>query len=589
MPVVNIARSFNMLAAQDWAWEITQATTTAITISDGTHTQRFAGSFSYDPYSPTTEATGTVTATTYLVDGVVQYTVTGMNASAARLQKFAETFGDTQQTYAYVLAGADTMNGSAGNDTLLGWAGNDVIRGNAGNDLLNGGTGADTLLGGAGSDTYVVDGGEVISETGTVSSASDLVRSTLSWTLGANLEHLTLEGTAAIDGSGNELANRITGNAAANLLDGGTGADTLIGGAGDDSYVIDDVGDVVTEASAAGVDTVRVNRSYTLLTDFENLLLTGTGPIDGTGNAAANLLTGNAGANRLDGGAGNDTLVGGAGSDTLVGGDGNDSYVVDGGETISETGTVSSTSDLVRSTVSWTLGANLERLTLEGSAAINGTGNSLANRITGNAAANVLNGGRGADTLIGGAGDDTYIVDDAADVVSEASAAGVDLVRSTLSWTLGANLEKLTLAGTSAIDGTGNGLANLITGNAAANRLDGGGGNDTLNGGAGADSFRFTSALNGITNVDRLADFSSGEDRIELDDAVFIAVGPLGQLSEDAFQTELASLDADDRILYDGSTGQLWLDADGSGEQAAVLFATLVAGTPVTAADFWVV
>ena len=88
--------------------------------------------------------------------------------------------------------------------------------------------------------------------------------------------------------------------------------------------------------------------------------------------------------------------------------------------------------------------------------------------------------------LTGGAGDDTYVVG-TGDTVVEAANAGIDLVQSSVSWTLGANIENLTLIGTEAIDGTGNSLNNILTGNSAANVLTGGAGNDTLDGGAGAD------------------------------------------------------------------------------------------------------
>jgi Ca2+-binding RTX toxin-like protein len=104
--------------------------------------------------------------------------------------------------------------------------------------------------------------------------------------------------------------------------------------------------------------------------------------------------------------------------------------------------------------VTYTLGANLENLTLTGAAAINGIGNTSNNVLTGNTADNVLNGGTGNDTLIGGAGNDTYIVDVAGDVVTENANEGTDLVQSSVTYTLTANLENLTLMGVSSINGT---------------------------------------------------------------------------------------------------------------------------------------
>jgi Ca2+-binding RTX toxin-like protein len=142
--------------------------------------------------------------------------------------------------------------------------------------------------------------------------------------------------------------------------------------------------------------------------------------------------------------------------------------------------------DTVNSSVNWTLGAETERLVLTGTASLTGIGNGLANVITGNAAANVLNGGVGADTMQGGLGNDTYVVDDAGDVTSDTG--GVDTVQSSVTITLHASIDNLVLTGAAAINGTGNGLWNVMTGNAAANTLDGGIGNDVLNGGLGADT-----------------------------------------------------------------------------------------------------
>ncbi|HRX36377.1 MAG TPA: calcium-binding protein [Aestuariivirga sp.] len=100
--------------------------------------------------------------------------------------------------------------------------------------------------------------------------------------------------------------------------------------------------------------------------------------------------------------------------------------------------------------------------------------------------ADILDGGAGADTMIGGAGDDTYYVDNVGDVVVEVANQGVDLVISSVDYTLTDYVDNLTLVGT-AIHGTGTNLGNVITGNAEDNVLEGLGGNDTLDGGAGAD------------------------------------------------------------------------------------------------------
>ncbi|OBQ33133.1 MAG: hypothetical protein AN485_19570, partial [Anabaena sp. MDT14b] len=279
-------------------------------------------------------------------------------------------------------------------------------------------------------------------------------------------------------------------------LNGGAGADTMIGGLGNDSYYVDSTADIITENLNEGTDSVFSIINYTLGNNLENLTLTGTTAINGTGNALNNSITGNAAANVLTGGLGNDTLNGGADADTMIGGLGNDSYYVNSTADII-TENLNEGTDSVFSIIDYTLGDNLENLTLTGTTAINGTGNALNNSITGNAADNVLtgglgndtlNGGAGADTMIGGLGNDSYYVDSTADIITENLNEGTDSVFSIINYTLGNDLENLTLTGTTAINGTGNALNNSITGNAADNVLTGGLGNDTLNGGAGADT-----------------------------------------------------------------------------------------------------
>ncbi|MDC7747220.1 calcium-binding protein, partial [Rhizobium binxianense] len=188
-----------------------------------------------------------------------------------------------------------------------------------GNDTLNGGAGADTLIGGAGSDIYIVDNaGDSVAEA--ADGGSDTVRTTLaSYTLGSDVENLTYLGTGTFAGTGNALANTISGAAGADILDGKAGADSLIGGAGNDTYIVDDLADVVTEGLNAGTDLIRTAlSSYTLGSNVENLIFTGTGDFSGTGNSLANVITGGAGNDLLDGGAGNDMLNGGAGNDIYV-------------------------------------------------------------------------------------------------------------------------------------------------------------------------------------------------------------------------------------------------------------------------------
>jgi Ca2+-binding RTX toxin-like protein len=178
------------------------------------------------------------------------------------------------------------------------------------------------------------------------------------------------------------------------------------GGAGDDTYLVDDAGDNVAENPGEGTDTVRSSVSFVLTANIENLTLTGTGNLNGTGNELDNIIVGNAVANTLSGGAGDDSIDGGAGADAMSGQAGDDAYVVDNsGDTVTEG--LNAGSDTVTSSIGYTLGANLENLILAGTGNLNGTGNALDNTLTGNAGNNSLNGSAGADTLSGGAGNDS--------------------------------------------------------------------------------------------------------------------------------------------------------------------------------------
>jgi Ca2+-binding RTX toxin-like protein len=387
--------------------------------------------------------------------------------------------------------GNDVIVGNDIANVLSGGSGADTLLGGAGADTLDGGLGTDTLVGGVGDDIYVVDTSDSITEL--VNEGVDLVRSSsASFSLSANVENLTLvAGSAAVSGTGNGLDNVIIGNERDNNLNGGAGADTMSGGSGNDTYDVDNVGDIVTELSGGGLDSVVARLNWTLSANVENLTMFGAATV-GTGNDLNNVISGNTSDDTLTGLGGNDILRGNAGNDTMIGDVGNDTYAVGSiGDVIVEL--VGEGTDTVETSISYVLGDHLENLTLFGfgdGLSIDGTGNSLANVITGDSGNNRLDGGLGADALAGGAGNDTYVVDNIGDTVTELSNAGTDLVHSSLSFTLGANFENLTLvSGAGSIDGTGNSLANVIAGNEGNNRLDGGTGIDTLIGGAGNDVY----------------------------------------------------------------------------------------------------
>ena len=180
------------------------------------------------------------------------------------------------------------------------------------------------MIGGAGDDTYVVDNAkDAVQETGT--DVADLITASISIDLAAyaEIEDVTLTGADALKATGDEQKNHLTGNTGANLLsgndgndtlvdgagndtlDGGVGADSLAGGVGNDTYIVDDAGDVVTEADGEGTDTVRSSLAtlHAGRANVENLVLL-AGALSGTGNDLNNLLTGNDADNALDGGVG---------------------------------------------------------------------------------------------------------------------------------------------------------------------------------------------------------------------------------------------------------------------------------------------
>ncbi|MER8628409.1 hypothetical protein NKH55_01335 [Mesorhizobium opportunistum] len=242
------------------------------------------------------------------IDGSIRKVVTDYNSSGVVTQTVTTDVSANGKSTSVVTAtatnGTGTATGPAGVEFIAAGTTNDAITGSAGDDHIQGGAGVDTLNGGAGDD----------------------------------------------------------------LLDGGTGADTLKGNAGNDSYIVDDAGDQVIEVASEGTDTVLSSVTYTISdADVENLTLTGTAAINGTGNSANNVLIGNLAANTIYGNDGNDSIYGGAGNDVLSGGNGNDSVY-------------------------------------------SGAGNDY------------INGGGGDDTLVFQRGDGTETVDDASAIVTTAAA-----------------------------------------------------------------------------------------------------------------------------------------------------------------------
>ncbi|MEZ0231263.1 MAG: hypothetical protein ACAH12_00360 [Methylophilaceae bacterium] len=494
--------------------------------------------------------TGTVTSLT-LVSGNNTFSLSATSLDATDLVEMSatgSTFLDTllagndsldgtaSNNLIFGLAGNDTINGSGGNDSLDGGTGNDTLNGGDGNDTLDGGSDVDSMVGGLGNDTYIVNNEDDVVNESLIAGGTDTVKLVagftgifdLTGTYIENVDGSVLSTTAHIQVTGNDIANSIIAGAGNDTLDGGIGNDTLSGNNGNDTL---------------------------------------------TGGQDNDSLDGGAGDDSLEGGNGNDTLIGGLGSDTLAGGDGNDTYVVaikttgtgaqaiasledtidesgNGNDTLRLTGSAKLTT---ASTISLTGDlANIETIDISatGSTLLNITGNTESNILIGNAAANTLigddgddsingnagndsldggddndtlDGGAGADTMSGGNGDDTYYVDNAGDVIIDNAGDNIlyiNLASGTYTLADGVEFKNIFLSGKASLSLKGNAIANQLTGNSGANKLeglvgddtlDGGAGNDTLDGGAGNDSLT-GGAGNDLYIIDSISDITYEED-----------------------------------------------------------------------------
>lgn len=398
-------------------------------------------------------------------------------------------------------AGTDTLSavenliGSSFNDTLTGNTGANALDGGTGDDVLNGGGGNDVLNGSFGNDT--LNGGDQI-DAATYVDASAAVTVNLTITGAQNTGGAGTDTLAGIENlTGSSFNDTLTGNSGSNILDGGAGSDLMVGGTGDDVYYVDATGDIVTEQVGEGTDEVVSSISYALGQNIENLILSGTGNVDGTGNDLANKITGNASNNILGGGAGDDILTGGAGADTMSGGLGNDIYYVDNvGDNVIEAD--SQGTDQIFASVSYSLtGRVVETLTLTGYANIDATGNGRSTTLNGNSGNNILSGLDGSDTLNGGDGNDVLnggngndqlnggAQIDTATYVDASGAVTVSLATTSAQNTGGAGSDTLN----SIENLVGSAFNDTLTGNAASNVLDGGAGSDTMIGGAGDDIY----------------------------------------------------------------------------------------------------
>lgn len=451
-----------------------------------------------------------------VTNGLELTTPVGTHFVANDIESFQ--FSDTVRTYAQLQAmappgpttGDDSLDGTAGADTIVAKAGDDTVNGLGGNDSLVGGPGADSVDGAAGLDRLKGFGGD----------------------------------------------DTLIGGFGADLLVGGAQNDSLVGGNDGDTYVIGDAGDVIVElAGDFGRDRVESAISFDMTgLHVEDLTLTGSGDLTGTGDDQGNRIEGNAGNNSLAGAGGDDTLVGGPGDDTLVGGAGNDTAVLAADSTAITVTVVAGGlivdsadgSDFVASDVEFiafsdvTLtDAALDALGLAiptaGDDLLDGTaaadtidslaGNDTVNGLGGDDSLiggdndDLINGGWGGDTLLGQSGNDTLMGNQGADRLDGGSGADA--------WF---DEAQTTFGNDTFYGGWGNDTIHLS------------GGDDVISGGRDADSFVLASQIDN----DTIFDFTLGVDALEIDAPLWN--GALDQ----------AHLDS----LSNTSTGRLVLEFD---------------------------
>ena len=439
-------------------------------------------------------------ADTFVIDNVAD-TIQGISAAYGNAVVSSVNYVMQANVTSLTLTGSANLVGT-------GNSANHVIVANAGNDTLVAGSGTARLVGGTGSDLFIINSTAdvVVEPIQGYKGAADTIQSSVSYALPIGVSNLVLTGSANLMGTGNADADSIVGNAGNDTLLAGSGNDTLVsgsgvtlleGGEGDDTFVVNNAGDVIANVSTN--DNVLVSSvSYVLPAHVDTLLFTGSANLVGTANGDDDLLKGNAGADRLIALGGNDTLVAGQGIATLQGGTGHDTFVVNNSADIVITG---STTNAMLSSVSWVLPSHVDSLTLTGAANITGTGNAEADTLTGGGGNDTLVAGSGVAVMNGGAGPTTFVINNVLDVVQNASAAVPNALQSSVSYTLPANVNALTLTGSAALTATGNAGADTLAGNAGV---------DTLVSGSGNDLFVLGNAADKVTNA-----FTSNSDTVQ--------------------------------------------------------------------------
>ncbi|WP_227657515.1 hypothetical protein [Candidatus Magnetaquicoccus inordinatus] len=423
---------------------------------------------------------------------------------------------DTKQTLASGETDDDTLFGGNGADQMYGGLGNDYMDGGVDNDLMSGGAGTDQMFGGSGDDEINAEAGNDILDGGSgIDKLFGGVGNDQMW--GGDGNDLMMGFTPSNDtkqtlATGETDDDIMYGGAGDDLLLGGLGGDLLWGGIGNDELNGGDGNDALY--SEAGNDKIfgGVGNDIIYGGDGDDTLFGFTASNElkqtlATGESDDDYLYGGTGNDIIVGGVGNDFIDGGAGADNMQGGQGNDTYIVNSvNDVILEL--QNEGYDTVVSSANYILNTNIEELRLVEGFNIHGTGNSLNNIITGNSADNILDGVTGADTLRGGAGNDTYYVDNVGDQVIEMTGEGTDTVNSTISYTLGSNLENLTLLDFSKAEkGIADGVNILVYGYPKAYELD------YMQGNAVA-GYKGTCALTAIANLSTQANQALSEAQV---------------------------------------------------------------------------
>ena len=410
------------------------------------------------------------------------------------------------------------------------------------------------------------------------------------FTLAANVENLTFNGTGPFTGTGNALNNTIAGGGGDDLLNGGTGNDILIGGLGNDTYIIDSLSDSINENAGGGTDTIQTTlNTYTLNSaNVENLTFNGAGAFTGTGNANANTITGGAGNDTLNGGGGNDTLIGGAGADkfnfqTLSLGS---NFVTLNDFNVAQGDKINLSSSLFAGINS----SNADWFAVKQDNLAIGDTNAhvFYNSLTGELyyqAANSATTLKFATLSSNPAIDYSSLTVDGIAVIPTGTPPPPPPPTPTVT-VINGTAGNDTISGT-AVNETINGLAgnDTINGGAGNDTIIGGLGADNLTGGAGADQFTFNAALGG-GNIDRITDFLSGTDTIVLDKAIFNFTSTLEAQSSFVSGAGHAAITTDTlaHVIYDSTLRQLWYDP---GAGAVIQIATL--SSAVNASDILIV